>query len=51
MRNKDAVDYVELEEARDRVRFGREKRSRMSDREDLRVTAVHEAGHAIVSRP
>ncbi|MCC6781589.1 MAG: ATP-dependent zinc metalloprotease FtsH [Planctomycetes bacterium] len=49
MRNKDAVDYVELEEARDRVRFGREKRSRMSDREDLRVTAVHEAGHAIVS--
>ncbi|MFO1052961.1 MAG: ATP-dependent zinc metalloprotease FtsH [Planctomycetota bacterium] len=49
MRNKEAVDLSELEEARDRVRFGREKRSRMRDQDDLRVTAFHEAGHAVVS--
>ena len=49
MRNKDAVDLGDLEEARDRVRFGREKRSRMRDLDDLRVTAYHEAGHAVVS--
>ncbi|MGE0145416.1 MAG: ATP-dependent zinc metalloprotease FtsH [Planctomycetota bacterium] len=49
MRSKEAVEFGDLEEARDRVRFGREKRSRMRDQEDLRVTAYHEAGHAIVS--
>ena len=49
MRNKEAVDLAELEEARDRVRFGREKRSRVMEEEDSRVTAVHEAGHARVS--
>ncbi|HLQ36500.1 MAG TPA: AAA family ATPase, partial [Planctomycetota bacterium] len=49
MKNKDAVDMSDLEEARDRVRWGREKRSRAIEEEDRRVTAYHEAGHAIVS--
>ncbi|MEO0478271.1 MAG: ATP-dependent zinc metalloprotease FtsH [Planctomycetota bacterium] len=49
MGNKDAIDLSDLEEARDRVRFGREKRSRKMDEDDLRVTAYHEAGHALVS--
>jgi cell division protease FtsH len=49
MRNKEWVELSELEEARDRVRFGREKRSRVMDEEDIRVTAVHEAGHALVA--
>jgi cell division protease FtsH len=49
MKNKDAVDMVELEEARDRVRWGREKKSRAIEEEDRKVTAYHEAGHAIVS--
>jgi cell division protease FtsH len=49
MRNKEAVDLAELEEARDRIRWGREKRSRALENEDLRVTAYHEAGHALVS--
>jgi cell division protease FtsH len=39
----------DLEEARDRVRWGREKRSRAIEEEDKKVTAYHEAGHAIVS--
>ena len=49
MKNKDAVDMSDLEEARDRVRWGREKRSRAIEEEDKKVTAYHEAGHALVS--
>jgi cell division protease FtsH len=40
----------DLEEARDKVRWGRQKRSRVMDEHDRRVTAYHEAGHAIVNR-
>ena len=49
MKNKDAVDMSDLEEARDRVRWGREKKSRAIEEEDKKVTAYHEAGHALVS--
>lgn len=49
MKGKDAVNIHELEEARDRVRWGREKRSRAMEEEDRKVTAYHEAGHALVS--
>jgi cell division protease FtsH len=49
MKNKDAIDMSDLEEGRDRVRWGREKRSRAIEEEDKKVTAYHEAGHAIVS--
>jgi cell division protease FtsH len=49
MKNKDAVDMSDLEEARDRVRWGREKKSRAIEEEDKKVTAYHEAGHTIVS--
>ena len=49
MKNKDSVEMSDLEEARDRVRWGREKKSRAIEEEDKKVTAYHEAGHAIVS--
>ncbi len=49
MKNKDAVDMSDLEEARDRVRWGREKKSRAIEEEDKKVTAYHEAGHTLVS--
>ncbi|MCR9245749.1 MAG: ATP-dependent zinc metalloprotease FtsH [bacterium] len=49
MKNKDAVDMQDLEEARDRIRWGREKRSRAIEEEDKKITAYHEAGHALVS--
>jgi cell division protease FtsH len=49
MKNKDAIDTTDLEEGRDRVRWGREKRSRAIEEEDKKVTAYHEAGHALVS--
>ncbi len=49
MKNKDSVDMSDLEEARDRVRWGREKRSRAIEEEDKKVTAYHEAVNAIFS--
>jgi cell division protease FtsH len=45
---KKAIGMAELEEARDKVRFGRERRSRVMDERDKDITAYHEAGHAIV---
>lgn len=50
MRGKDAVDMECFEEARDKVRWGKEKRSRALGEEDRRATAFHEAGHALLMR-
>jgi len=47
--NKKAVGMKELEEARDKVRWGRERRSMAMSDEEKRATAWHEAGHAIVN--
>jgi len=47
-RNKSAVDMKDLEEARDKVKWGRERRSRVLDDKEKRLTACHEAGHALV---
>ena len=46
--DKKGVGMEELEEARDKVRWGRERRSRVMDENDKKVTAYHEAGHALV---
>ncbi|MBI5360820.1 MAG: ATP-dependent metallopeptidase FtsH/Yme1/Tma family protein [Planctomycetes bacterium] len=50
MKNKPLVDLEELEEARDKVKWGRQKRSRVMEEEDRKVTAYHESGHALVSK-
>ena len=47
-RNAEAVELQDLEEARDKVRWGRERRSRVLDDDEKRLTAYHEAGHAVV---
>jgi len=47
--NKKAVGMPELEEARDKVRWGRERRSMAMSDEEKRATAWHEAGHALVN--
>ncbi len=44
---KEAVETSDMEEARDKVRWGKERRSRKVDERDRRVTAYHEAGHAL----
>ncbi|MFH0888003.1 MAG: ATP-dependent zinc metalloprotease FtsH [Planctomycetota bacterium] len=49
MRNKKMVGLEELEEARDKVRWGREKRSREIDESDRKITAYHESGHALAA--
>ena len=46
---KKAVGMIELEEARDKVRWGRERRSMAMTDEDKKCTAWHEAGHALVN--
>ena len=46
--DKKGVGMEELEEARDKVRWGRERRSRVMDEADKKLTAYHEAGHALV---
>lgn len=47
--NKKAVSMPELEEARDKVRWGRERRSRKISDQERRLTAYHEAGHTVVA--
>jgi cell division protease FtsH len=46
--NKQAVEHIDLEEARDKVLWGRERRSRAMDDKERRITAWHEAGHALL---
>ncbi len=46
--NKDFVEMADLEEARDKVRWGRAKRSRVIDQKEKEITAYHEAGHTLV---
>ena len=48
MQDKDFVEMSDFEEARDKVRWGRAKRSREVDEQDRKMTAYHEAGHALV---
>jgi cell division protease FtsH len=48
MHNKDFVEQEDLEEARDKVKFGRARKSHRSDKEENRATAYHEAGHAVL---
>jgi cell division protease FtsH len=47
--NKKSISIDELEEARDKVRWGRERRSLAMSDEDKKITAWHEAGHALVN--
>ncbi len=46
-RNKKKVDMTDIEDAREKVQFGRERRRLMDDNEK-KLTAYHEAGHALV---
>ncbi len=45
--NKKQVEQSDLEEAREKVRWGRERRSLELTDKDKYMTAIHEAGHAI----
>jgi cell division protease FtsH len=47
--NKDEVNRQDLESAKDKVMMGSERRSMVITEEEKKVTAYHEAGHALVS--
>lgn len=47
-RGKKSVNMTELEESKDKVMMGTERRSMMMSDEEKKLTAYHEAGHAIV---
>jgi cell division protease FtsH len=47
-RNGRAIRQPDLQEAADKVRYGPERRSRMLGQSELKITAYHEAGHAVV---
>jgi cell division protease FtsH len=46
---REAISMDDLEEARDKVRYGRQKESRRIEEADRRITAYHEAGHAVLA--
>ena len=46
-RGADFVEQEDMEEARDKVMWGRERRSHVLDAEEKKLTAYHEAGHAV----
>ena len=48
--NKRVVDMADLEQAKDKVMMGAERRSMVMSEEEKRLTAYHESGHAIVGR-
>ena len=48
-RNRKAVGLTEFEVAREKTMWGAERRSLVMSDEERRVTAVHEAGHALVA--
>ena len=48
-RNKRVVSMADLEDAKDKVMMGAERRSMAMSDEEKKLTAYHEAGHAIVS--
>lgn len=48
--NKDRVNMVDFEHAKDKVLMGKERRSLILTDEEKRTTAYHEAGHALVAK-
>ncbi|MBZ0171142.1 MAG: hypothetical protein K8E66_02060, partial [Phycisphaerales bacterium] len=48
LHNKDFVEHEDLEEARDKVKFGRAKKSRVREADENKLVAFHEAGHAVL---
>jgi cell division protease FtsH len=48
-RNKTLVDMLDFEDAKDKVMLGVERRSLVLTEDERKLTAYHEAGHAIVA--
>ncbi|MBW1803678.1 MAG: cell division protein FtsH, partial [Deltaproteobacteria bacterium] len=49
-RGKDKVEMIDLEDAKDKVMMGTERKSMIISDEEKKTTAYHEAGHTLVAR-
>jgi len=49
-KNKRQVDMEDFEKAKDKIMMGAERKSMVMSEDEKRLTAYHEAGHAIVGR-
>jgi len=49
-RNKEKIDMTDLDDAKDKVYMGLERKSKVIREEDRKTTAYHEGGHALVAR-
>ncbi|MBC8433490.1 MAG: ATP-dependent metallopeptidase FtsH/Yme1/Tma family protein [Desulfobacterales bacterium] len=49
-RNKEKIDMSDLDDAKDKVYMGLERKSKVIREEDRKTTAYHEGGHALVAR-
>jgi cell division protease FtsH len=49
-RNKEKIDMTDLEDSKDKVYMGLERKSKVIKEEDRKTTAYHEGGHALVAR-
>ena len=49
-RNKDKIEMSDLEDAKDKVLMGTERKSMIISDEEKRTTAFHEAGHTLVAK-
>jgi cell division protease FtsH len=49
-KNRDLIAMSDFEDAKDKVMMGLERKSMVLNEEERRVTAFHEAGHALVAR-
>ncbi len=46
---RDQVTMLDIEEARDKIRFGRSRKSMLMSEDEKKITAYHEAGHTVVT--
>ncbi len=49
-RNKEKIDMSDLDDAKDKVYMGLERKSKVIKEEDRKTTSYHEGGHALVAR-
>ncbi len=48
-KGKDEIEYEDLEEAKDKILMGKERKGMFLTEEERRIIAYHEAGHALVA--
>src|SRR5712664_727682 len=48
--NKERVDMTDFEAAKDKVLMGPERKSMIMSEKEKKITAIHEAGHALVAK-